>query len=602
MPQEFKDTLYYQVVGIYEEAKPDLGEEDIRKRIDLLDMALSFAKKSSDPVFAALEKDIFSILEDLTKAKTVLVERINVLEAYLRYLTSLVAPLTYTEKNVEEAGLAKSYRILDILETQVDSKRQACFDQMLKQKDDSDYYYKYGDAMHPETVLKTEKEILPFVKAYCGRNTICHHKYTPDEWGHFLCMFYTMLEVTYKYINVITRYFIENNFEFRQYITEMIISYEKKYAQNFLYIPLNMHIYENDYYDELSNILESDLDIFKINDLINEKKIRFHDNIAFNKLKLIGYAGIGKTTTMEKMIYDELLVLKNNNFSGVIPVFIELISVTSNSPSYSITALIKQKLNITNDLFLEQLIRKGKISVYIDGINELRIINPSEKRAYLKEVEDFIYKNPQLKVVMNDRDNNELSILNNIPTLIIDGVSKDKITEFILGNSTKGEIVAKKITTKMEENPELYEMLKNAFLLKNIMTIVECNQDIPDNADDLAEVFLNAIVNRERVIKRDYKAPHIMRVLTYIVAMDAKNKPVLEDNILLSYFTLCNMLDDYCNLYKKYDRFDNEEMLELIVKLGILKIVNNNMYTFQSKSYFNYFYYEAINQGLLTLE
>lgn len=77
-------------------------------------------------------------------------------------------------------------------------------------------------------------------------------------------------------------------------------------------------------------------------------------------------------------------------------------------------------------------------------------------------------------------------------------------------------------------------------MLKNLIRIVECNKQIPDNEDDIAEAFLKAIVERERILKRDYKAPHILRLLIYIVAEDTKQKDgQIDGNILLSYFELC---------------------------------------------------------------
>lgn len=47
--------------------------------------------------------------------------------------------------------------------------------------------------------------------------------------------------------------------------------------------------------------------------------------------------------------------------------------------------------------------------------------------------------------------------------------------------------------------------------------IIECNQEIPEYEEDITEEFLKSIVERERVMKRDYRAPHILSLLIYVV-------------------------------------------------------------------------------------
>ena len=95
-------------------------------------------------------------------------------------------------------------------------------------------------------------------------------------------------------------------------------------------------------------------------------------------------------------------------------------------------------------------------------------------------------------------------------------------------------------------------------------------------------------------------ANDILRVLIYLVAKEAETEEnVQEDTIVLSSFTIFSIFNEYCDKYKRINRFDNEEMLDLIVKLGILKEIEFEKYTFAEKDYFEFFFNNALDLGLL---
>ena len=138
----------------------------------------------------------------------------------------------------------------------------------------------------------------------------------------------------------------------------------------------------------------------------------------------------------------------------------------------------------------------------------------------------------------------------------------------------------------ISENPDLINTLKNPFMLKNLIAILECNKKIPKFEDEIAEVFLKSIVDRERVIKRDEKAPYILRLLIYLVAKDTLKKDgEISENMVISSFELYDIFNEFCDKYKRNNRFDNNEMLDLIVKLGILKQIDTEKYTFVDNNF-----------------
>ena len=603
LSKDLKETLYVQVEQIYAKTKPELKEKEIMERIEVFAMLLSFASTAKDASLKSIENDIRDLIERIriSAKQQITEEEVNLLEAYLRLLCFIVDRGGYNGRHLDLLPLSTLYShdTIDVLNTKGHPERSDYYKIITKQDDTNrrSVPFLYSDPRHAEKNAKliNDKEIFPFVEIYCFRNAIIHKQPIPlnegEIWLHFLCMFYTMIETTYKHKEKIIPLFIRKEISYKNYTNKIIEDYETKLGQNFTYIPLNIEILQNDLKHELENLYEDlgeNLTFEDVNKDINQNEIMLNNDIAFNKVKLIGYAGMGKTTTIENIIYKEALKLKDNAYIGKIPVMIEMIKVSSKEDT--IESLLAKKLNTTNMLVIKELIKRNMINLYIDGINEIMISNNQEKREYLNKIEEFIIINNDLKVVITDRDNNENSILNDYPTFILTGVTRKNIEEFINGNSTKPELVNEKILAKIDENPNFLYTLKNPFMLKNLITIIECNKEIPEYEDDIAEEFLKAIVERET--KRDYKASHILKLLTYVVGKYVEeNSENVDNNMIISCYKLIKLFDEYFNKYKINDRFNNDEMLDLIVKLDILKQVDTDKYMFTNEEYYYYIYF-----------
>ncbi len=585
------DAIYLQVLGVYATIYPNLTEEEIKKRIECFLMVLFFAKDSAIESIKTFYNKMESILDDLKNFKVIDSQNCILIEVYLRHLYYVIDEKKANEKKIYEAHLAKLYHLFDVLDTKNKIKRKDYYE-ILSRKDPYNRYYEYEDANHAENVLKDDKEIMPFVKAYCARNSYAHSLATPNGFEHFICMLYTMIEMAYRYENLIVTKYLKKVFSFAKYLQNIIHNYEEKQMAGFCYIPLNLRIFENAEYEKLTNIFSKNLVFSEVNKAILAKKINSH-------VKIIGYAGMGKTTTVEALIYEEAMYQKNHSMYKI-PVYISLINIDDENQKQSILQIIAQELNCSSLAIVSKMLEKQMVDLYFDGINEIRISKLEDKRVFLEKLEQFIQEYPALKIIITDRDNNENSILNMIPTFIIDGIDEENIRDFVLGNSKNGELVYEKIKEVLKKNSHFKESLKNAFYLKNLITIVECNKALPDNEDEITECFLKAIVDRERIVKRNYLAPDVLRVLIYLVAIDTKNKDYMIDgNILLSVFAINEILTNYNEKYKGSYPFDNEEMLDLILKLGIFKKIGLDKYTFAHESYFNYFYYMAFDMDLL---
>ena len=598
LSKEIKEDLYIEMEPIYREAGHRYAKNEIEKRIEVFAMALSLSNDAEEENLRTIEKDINDLLESILKKykREISKENINLVEPYLRFLCLLTDKKNfYGEKYMEQKSLKSAtilplYRnkYIDSLETKGHPERKYYYN-ILGEWDENGEPYLYTDSRHAEKRFEKDIEIMPFVKTYCFRNAVIHYQPLPDDnWEHFMCMFYTMIEAAYKNKEIIIPKFIEKEIEMKEYIQKLIQDYQNDFGENFTYIPLSIDIFMNDMYESLKEKYDVD----------NDKSISFETinndltNPSFNKVKIIGYAGMGKTTTIRHVIYQEALEIKANDYNGKIPVLIELINVSN--PESSIEKLIAQKLGTNNMIVISELIKRNMIKLYIDGINELMILDKREKNNYLESLEKFVKVNKNIKIVVTDRDSNQNSIMNEYPTFILKGITKEKITEFIMGNSQKPEMVNEKILQKIEERPSFMDVLCNPFMLKNLITVVECSRKVPEYEDDIAEEFLKAIVKREQIIKKDQNAPHILRLLIYVVSEYAKTNDI-GDNMIISSFKLEEYFNQYCDKYKRKNRFDNDEMLNLIVKLGILKEAGFEKYTFTDEKYFNFFYYSAVD-------
>ena len=317
-----------------------------------------------------------------------------------------------------------------------------------------------------------------------------------------------------------------------------------------------------------------------------------------NNPLLIGDAGVGKTTTLEYIEYQDAINYENNK---KIPVIISLITVEENEP---IEKLIIRKLemeeNDDNIEIVNYLIEKGRLNIYLDGVNEISISDYNLKRDFLNELEKFVTeeKNKNTKIIVTDRDNSEVSVLNNVDTFLIQGMTENDIDAFIEGNAIPEK--AEEVKEAIKENKEFSEMIVNPIMLKDLITIIECGKPIPEDIEELSEVYLETIINREIDEKKDQLASYINGALTYMVKQAITTKDGKEidwtSNAPTSYFKVIDIFYDYAKENNiDLEKFDAERLLSLIKKMGILKEVEFQKYAFSDEKFFHIYYYNAIS-------
>ena len=447
-----------------------------------------------------------------------------------------------------------------------------------------------------ETLEKIHREnLIPYAKAFfiCR----CESEFEKIEknqmpiniyWSYISNLFLAFLELANKVKDQVMEKYIVEKLHICKYLQEIIKKYEEKI--NFKYIPSSVERLDTNNTASSEDEESSMIPFIEIN-----------QSETLNKIKLIGYAGVGKTTTLEYIEYQDAIHYEETQ---KIPVIISLIAVEKDEP---IENLIARKLKPdtqeegnNNDESIEivnYLLEKNKINLYFDGVNEISISNYNIKRSFLNRMEEFINKdkNKKLKIIVTDRDNSEVSILNSVDTFLIQGMSDRDIDAFIEGNAKPEKV--EEIKKVVKENEEFANMIMHPIMIKNLITIIECGEQIPEDVEELSEVYLKSIIKRELEEKKDPLAAYIDGALTYMVKKSITPKNGEEkdwtSNSPTSYFRVIDIFYDYAK--ENNIDLDAESLLNLIKKMGILKEVEFQKYAFADEKFFHIYYYNAIS-------
>ena len=412
-------------------------------------------------------------------------------------------------------------------------------------------------------------------------------KWTEEEkqninmyWNYVSNIFIIFLELTNRMKENIMEQYIFLNLNLQEYIQNIIKSYESKI--NFKYIPSSVLKVNNFNLGDNTNIEDDNLEVLRFIDVNQDER--------YKKIKLIGYAGVGKTTTLEYIEYQDALNFEKNQ---KVPVILNLITVNEFE---TIETLICKKLNIDteNDEVIKFLLKKNRINLYLDGINEISISKKDERRDFVNMMEDFINKkeNKELKVIVTDRDNDDVSVLNNSYTFLIQGMNENDINEFIEGNAEKNKIV--EIKHAITQNDEIYEAVTHPFMLKNIITIIECGKQIPKDIEELATVYLNSIIEREQEEKHEKYAKYINNLLKYYVKKITEKETDIA-NPPISHFELIPIFYEFAT-ENNIENFNADNMLDLLLKMGILREADFEKYTFSDERFFQKYYNDIIEE------
>ncbi len=290
--------------------------------------------------------------------------------------------------------------------------------------------------------------------------------------------------------------------------------------------------------------------------------IRKTDNC---KIKIIGNAGMGKTTTLKYLAYQDI-----NEPKGRTPVILELkeISPVDNT----ILGMIGNNthLDCSEDM-VKKLLENGYINLYIDGINEIYDIEL--KKSVVSQINSIITTYPKTKVILTDRESNKITVTDNVITYIIEQLDDQKIKEFIKNNTNGDTEISKKVQDIVDSNETIKNMVRIPFRLYKLITIIKNGKNIPKTIEEFDIAFRNAIIEREVEEKASQDADNLLLYLDNIISLNKQEYNRTELIDIISY-----TIKD-----RNLSNTSSDEIIKLLIDLHIMEKVSFQTYRFENQ-------------------
>ncbi len=315
------------------------------------------------------------------------------------------------------------------------------------------------------------------------------------------------------------------------------------------------------------------------NNLINDdiNTILKHD--GYNQIRILGNGGAGKTTTLEHLLYNDVINYKKNKS---IPVLISLASIPKNKPLLDWMA---DKIFIDQDKCLE-LLHNNQIRLYLDGLNE---ILANEKSGRIQGIVDILKKYPDLQTIITDR--HEIDSIQNdwfdIPTFVIDPLDESKIKEFVNKNCGDNKKLASSVLKILNEKLDIQDIISKPLILTRAIEIIKNQNDLPESEGKIIEKFVDILLEREKNEKKD----PILKIRDFKLAVayfsyEMKRNKYLENKPM-------PMMSAEKIMRKAHEKFGFENPALYTLRIGceleiLIKI--DDTIRFFHQSYFDWFY------------
>ena len=307
----------------------------------------------------------------------------------------------------------------------------------------------------------------------------------------------------------------------------------------------------------------------KIQSEINKSKTSLINLISKNnncRIKLLGNAGMGKTTTMEYLAYQDA-----KNYNGRVPVFIELKDINNEQDTIIKIIANKEHLNC-NEEIVEKLLSNGYINLYLDGINEITTDN-NQKRQIISQINSLFTQYPKIKIVLTDRESNNITVTDNVDVYVIEKLTDNKIDEFIRKNSKTKEVETKAldlIFKNTASSNNLKELVRIPFRLYKLLEIISMDVTIPTTIEEFDKYFTDAIIEREVRLKATPEARNLTYFIKEIVNV---NKEIFDRDELIE------IISDAINK-RNLTNENSDRLVDLFTELSIMEEVSFNKYRF----------------------
>ncbi len=323
------------------------------------------------------------------------------------------------------------------------------------------------------------------------------------------------------------------------------------------------------------------------------------------KIIVVGDAGMGKTTTLQFLASKDAEYLLNN-FENLddfytLPIFIELNMLFTEN--VHVENLVFEKLcaglkivaedNIKRSLlsqYFESLSKKGFITIFFDGLNEIPEIFVQSKRD---EVRNFVQKYNKNSYVITSRREDYRGNFSNIPMFALKEMDIEQIKLF-LDKNAKNEDTRKKILEAIENKDVVFNFLQVPYLLMVLIRIVDDKKEIPKNKFDIFKEYVKSLYEIEKGKNHNFPNDKIHLVLVKLATRIVEKlgnaaNPTLSDEQICRIFSETSRDLGFQNL-------DSQRTLTTVNELRILIKRGDRKYAFTHQFLLEYFAAEGVNE------
>ena len=349
-------------------------------------------------------------------------------------------------------------------------------------------------------------------------------------------------------------------FGIKKLLEELVESYDKKIGEGFQYVPL---------------LWESGGDN-------HTKQILLDELLSDNQILLSGDAGCGKSTSLDQLEYQAARKYISGETS-VIPVKLAMIN---ESPSRSLMEMICHKLNIPAD-YCESLLEKNSILLMVDGLNELTTVSECKKQ-FVISLEQFIVRHPGIQVIVTDRRYSPFPIRLE-KTYYLKPLEKEDIIRYAKTRAECTDHVLELLKVFLE-SPSFTELEFTPLLINQLLLALSAHHKLPEDHTELIGVYLESLMTREYVEKRDLNAaPGKLDLFLMKLAVEM---PQDEG------YALHQAMKLFANIASEYAlALQSDVCINLAVQLGILQ-QSGRYLNFVLDEYRAYYFMKALDENL----
>lgn len=365
----------------------------------------------------------------------------------------------------------------------------------------------------------------------------------------------------------------------KPYLLSVIKNFEK-WQKRFVHITgkekfeeIDLYALENDDWSRSNN--EKELREGKVDDL--------RQSIEENQMVLLGDPGMGKSTTLQYLAYkDAKLKLQTNDRNLLIPVFIELKLFSKGD---NLIKVIQNKLKLTfNET--KELIESGKLSIFLDGLNE--VIKDIRKEIRI-EIQNFILNYPENRVIITTRPLAYSDEFPKTPVFVLQKLQTNQINEFLTKNCSNSTVI-KLIQEEIKSNDKFSKIVKVPLMLRMLINVALNNNGIiPKNKVLIIKKFINGLYVRETkkiTVEFDYRVIH--RLLCFL---GFKSRELKGSNAGIRYEEIEAILEK--RIEKSRFTLSAYMFLDIAMDLSII-VKDNDKYSFIHELYQEYYASEEL--------